>query len=36
MKLATWNINSIRLRIQLVIDFIKEHDMDVPCMQENT
>ena len=29
MKIATWNINSIRLRLQLVIDFIKEHDVDV-------
>jgi exodeoxyribonuclease-3 len=34
MKIATWNINSIRLRIQLVIDFIKEHDIDVLCLQE--
>ncbi len=34
MRIATWNINSIRLRIQLVIDFIKEHDIDVLCLQE--
>ena len=34
MKLATWNINSVRLRLQLVIDFIKEHDIDVLCLQE--
>ena len=34
MKIATWNINSIRLRIHLVIDFIKEHDIDVLCLQE--
>ena len=34
MKIATWNINSIRLRIQLVIDFLKEHDVDVLCLQE--
>jgi len=34
MKIATWNINSIRLRLQLVIDFIKEHDIDVLCLQE--
>ena len=34
MKITTWNINSIRQRIQLVIDFIKEHDIDVLCLQE--
>lgn len=34
MRIATWNINSIRLRIHLVIDFIKEHDIDVLCLQE--
>ena len=34
MKIATWNINSVRLRIQLVIDFLKEHDIDVLCLQE--
>ena len=34
MRIATWNINSIRLRLQLVIDFIKEHDIDVLCLQE--
>jgi exodeoxyribonuclease-3 len=34
MRIATWNINSIRLRIQLVIDFIREHDIDVLCLQE--
>ena len=34
MTIATWNINSIRLRIHLVIDFIKEHDIDVLCLQE--
>ena len=34
MKIATWNINSVRLRLQLVIDFIKEHEIDVLCLQE--
>ena len=34
MRLATWNINSVRLRIQLVIDFIQNHDVDVLCLQE--
>ena len=34
MRIATWNINSIRLRIQLVIEFIKKQDIDVLCLQE--
>ena len=34
MRIATWNINSVRLRLQLVIDFIKEHNIDVLCLQE--
>ena len=34
MKIATWNINSVRLRIQLVTKFLKEYDIDVLCLQE--
>ena len=34
MKLATWNINSVRLRLPLVLQFIKEADIDVLCLQE--
>ena len=34
MKIATWNINSVRLRIQLVTEFLKEYDIDVICLQE--
>ena len=34
MRLATWNINSVRLRLQLVIDFLQNHDIDVLCLQE--
>lgn len=34
MKLATWNINSVRLRIQLVIDFLNESQTDILCLQE--
>ena len=33
-KIATWNINSVRLRIQLVIDFLNESQTDVLCLQE--
>jgi exodeoxyribonuclease-3 len=34
MRLATWNINSVRLRIDLVLDFIRRHNIDVLCLQE--
>ena len=34
MKIATWNINSIRLRIESVISFIKKNNVDVLCLQE--
>ena len=33
-KLATWNINSVRLRISLVERFLQEHQPDVLCLQE--
>jgi exodeoxyribonuclease-3 len=34
LKLATWNINSVRLRAGLVTDFLKTHAPDVLCLQE--
>ena len=34
MKLATWNINSVRLRINLVRDYLKDADIDFVCRQE--
>jgi exodeoxyribonuclease-3 len=34
MKLATWNINSVRLRLQLVLEFLHKNDIDVLCLQE--
>ena len=34
MRLATWNINSVRLRINLVLDFLTSADIDVLCLQE--
>ena len=34
MKIATWNINSVRLRIQQVLKFLKEQTPDVLCLQE--
>lgn len=33
-KIATWNINSVRLRINLVERFLEEHKPDVLCLQE--
>jgi exodeoxyribonuclease-3 len=33
-SVATWNINSVRLRIDLVCRFLKENQPDVLCLQE--
>ena len=29
MKIATWNINSVRLRLDLVLRFLQKADIDV-------
>lgn len=34
MKLATWNVNSIRARKERVLDWLDSHAPDVLCMQE--
>lgn len=34
MKLITWNINSVRLRLELVADLLKKEQPDVLCLQE--
>ena len=34
MRIATWNINSVRLRLSQVLRFIKEQNIDVMCLQE--
>lgn len=34
MRLATWNVNSIRARIDRVTDWLISNDMDALCMQE--
>ncbi len=34
MRIATWNINSVRLRIHHVLKFINEQNIDVMCLQE--
>ena len=33
-RLATWNINSVRLRTDLVAKFVRAHRPDVLCLQE--
>ena len=34
LSIATWNINSVRLRLPLVLRFLTEHRPDVLCLQE--
>lgn len=34
MKIITWNINSVRLRLPLVLDLLKKEQPDVLCLQE--
>lgn len=34
MKIATWNVNSIRTRQQIVLDWLQQHQVDVLCLQE--
>lgn len=34
MKLATWNVNSIRVRLPQVLDWLKQHGPDMLCLQE--
>ena len=34
ITIATWNINSVRLRIDLVLRYLSEHAPDILCLQE--
>ena len=34
MKIATWNVNSIRTRQQIVADWLEQTSVDVLCLQE--
>lgn len=34
VTLATWNINSVRLRLPLVLDFLNSYGPDILCLQE--
>jgi exodeoxyribonuclease-3 len=34
MKIATYNVNSLRKRLPIVLDWLKQHRPDVMCLQE--
>lgn len=34
MKIVTWNVNSLKVRLQHVLDWIAEHRPDALCLQE--
>ncbi len=34
LKLATWNINSVRARLHLIEQFVARHQPDILCLQE--
>jgi exodeoxyribonuclease III len=34
MRIATWNVNSLRARLDVVLDWTRRHQPDVLCMQE--
>src|SRR5664279_1066076 len=34
MKIATWNVNSIRIRVDAAMAWLKEANPDVVCLQE--
>ena len=34
MKIATWNVNSIRKRLPLLLDWLAQNSPDVLCLQE--
>lgn len=34
MKIATWNVNSLKMRLPHVLDWLKQSDTDILCLQE--
>ncbi len=34
MKIATWNVNSLKVRLPQVLDWLKLHQPDILCLQE--
>jgi len=33
MKIATWNVNSIRTRLEQIVDWLRQNSVDVLCLQ---
>ena len=34
MKIASWNVNSLRVRLPQVLDWLKKSDVDILAIQE--
>src|SRR5688572_27125193 len=34
MRIATWNVNSLRVRLEIVVDWLIHDEPDVVCLQE--
>lgn len=34
MKIATWNVNSLKVRLPHVLDWLKAQQVDILCLQE--
>lgn len=34
LTVATWNVNSIRVRLPHVLDWLQRHEPDILCLQE--
>ena len=34
LTLATWNVNSLKVRLAHLLDWLAEHAVDVVCLQE--
>ena len=34
MKLATWNVNSLKVRLPHLLDWLGKHAVDIVCLQE--
>ena len=34
MRVVTWNVNSLRVRLPRVLEFLEQHRPDVACLQE--
>jgi exodeoxyribonuclease-3 len=34
MRIATWNVNSLRVRLDILVDWLKQYEPEVVCLQE--